>query len=431
MTNDQNDSQASNIDPEKLKQSINEFVNNDKNKPTKKYKGLTKIAMIEEYINKNYEVRLNLVLNVIEVKRIGIDSEFKIAEKFESNIIIELLREGITGVQNIVITLLRSDFVKEYHPIKEYFSQLSTWDGRDRIGELAAALKCKNQDQNASMKIMFEKQLVRCVASVFKKDYFNKHCFVLVGTKQSMGKTTFIRKLLPLKLKSYITDAVLNWEDKDAIIALGSNLIINIDELANLDRNETNSLKSMLSKEGTKIRRPYAKIDCEIPRLANFFGSTNDLQFLNDLTGNVRWICFRITDIDRSYNSLDLDQVWAQAYYQFNNGYDFELTKTEIIENEIRNKAFMLPNPEVDAIISYIIPADKNDPFLKVGKAKFGTASDIMKLLNSKECKLTSPNRLGKALQACGFEKCSVRAEGRDNAVYGYWYIESEIEFIE
>lgn len=430
MNNQEKNFQESNIDPEKLSQSINDFVNGADDGQKGNAKRYTKIARIEEFINRHYEIRLNQVLNVLEVKKLDdINSEFEKAEKFEFNIVVELMREGMSGVQNIVVTLLRSDFVKEYHPIQDYFLNLRAWDGRDRITEMASSLRCYNQEQSKALKIMLEKQLVRCVASAFKTNYFNKHCFVLVGTRQSMGKTTFIRKLLPVKLSAYITDAVLNWEDKDANIALGSNWIINIDELANLNKQNSNNLKATLSRDKIKIRRPYGKIDSEIARLANFFGSTNDLQFLSDLTGNVRWICFQIVEIDKSYFNLDLDQVWAQSYYQFTNGFDFELTQSEIFENEERNKAFLLPNAEVDAINTYLIPFDKNDPFLNEEQIKFGTASDIMKLLNSKECKLTSPIKLGKALQACGFEKCSVRAKDRVNAVWGYKYIECEINF--
>lgn len=386
------------------------------------------ITKIENFINERYELRMDEVRNVLEVKRKWNDDGFKKDERFEANLTVELLREGFKGVKNAVSILLASDFVKSYHPVRSYFEHLVPWDGVDRYSILSACLVTTIGDHQAILRHHLKKHLLRCIVAVYQPGFFNKHCFVLIGTGQSMGKTTFIRNLVPEVLKPYITDAVLEWKDKDANIALGSNWIINLDELANLNRDETNSLKATLSRNTIKVRRPYDRIESEIPRLANFFGSTNDLQFLTDLTGNVRWICFRIADIDRSYNELDLDQLWAQIYHDYKNGENYDLDKDELNENDKRNEAFMVSNPEVEAIQRYLMPGVKDVKNEKFGLPLFSSPSDLMKLINEKGYHFRSDKKFGQALQKCGFHRTSERDKVKLYSAYGYWYYEVESE---
>lgn len=384
------------------------------------------ILRVENYINSKYELRLDEVRNVLEVKLIGSDDLFNKDERFEANITVELLRNGFNGINSIVKALLGSDFVKKYHPIKEFLSNLEKWDKIDRIKQLAECLEVTSEHKT-SIHNHLKKHLVRCVASVFIPNYFNKHCFVIVGTRQSMYKTSFIRFLCPDVLRQkYSTDAVLEWKDKDANIALGSNWIINLDELANLNRDETNSLKATLSRDWIKIRRPYDRVESEIPRLANFFGSTNDLQFLTDLTGNVRWICFRINGIDANYRQIDINQVWSQVMHEFKNDFDYQLTREEIKENEERNQNFMLTSPELEAIQIHIVPGMKDISIKELGGLpKFLRSSELFNYIkNVSGTNLRSLKIFGQALQSAGFISVSERDKITKQPIKGYWFHE-------
>lgn len=95
-------------------------------------------------------------------------------------------------------------------------------------------------------------------------------------------------------------------------MCLSENFIINLDELAIFDKKEINYLKSLLSKDRVKIRRPFATRATSDARRASFFGSTNNNVFLTDETGSVRWLCFEIDSIDFAYiKNVDIDQVWG------------------------------------------------------------------------------------------------------------------------
>lgn len=426
------------IGQKEIEDSINELVNQFTEEVEDINKSIERefeapITRIEKFINKRYEIRLDIVSNTMEVRDKSGDEGFKANPKLEAIINLELMRSGFKNTKYCVSTLLGSDFVKTYHPIRTYFELLPLWDNTDRISVMAESL-CGNESERKLLNSHFTKHIVRCVASAFVKGFFNKHCFVIIGTGQSQGKTTFIRNLVPKLLEQYQADAILDWKDKDANIALGSNWIINLDELANLNKDETNSLKATLSRNQIKVRRPYEKVETEIPRLANFFGSTNDLQFLTDLTGNVRWICFRIYNIDwDKSNSIDIDQFWAQAYYLFQNKFEYQLSTSELRENDVRNELFMLSSPEKEAIQRFIEPGIKGIEVPELGgMPKFAPASELMKLVNGKSgSNFRSDSKFGKALQACGFMKVSERMKHRNIPIWGYWYFEHEtsIEF--
>ncbi|MDI1234962.1 MAG: VapE family protein [bacterium] len=387
------------------------------------------ITKIERFISSNYELRFDEVRNVLEVKSTTANDEFKKDEKFEANLTVNLLRQGFKGVKNNVSALLSSNYIKSYHPVREYFNNLYAWDGKDRISELCACIEVMPKEYQNTFQIQLKKHLLRCIASAFVPGFFNKQCFVIVGKGQSMGKTSFIRYLVPEKLKSYSTDAVLEWKDKDANIALCSNWMINMDELANLNKDDTNSLKATLSRNVIKLRRPYDKIDSEIPRLANFFGSTNDVQFLTDLTGNVRWVCFRISKIDWKYSSIDIDQLWSQILDCYKKGESFQMSKEELVENDQRNHAFMVSNPEMEAIQSYLIPGEKDIVNKTLNqKPEFKTATELMKLINEKGFYFKQSRNFGKALQALEFTSVVERYASKPHPVYGYWYHEMQNE---
>lgn len=197
-----------------------------------------------------------------------------------------------------------------------------------------------------------------------------------------------------------------------------------MDELDSLERRDLGKLKSMLSKDNIKIRRPYAATDAIIPRLANFFASTNNTQFLNDLTGNVRWICFRITEIDFNYSNLNLDQVWAQILNYFkNNTMDAELSLKDRKDNNQRNVSFMIVDPQIEAIQQHFKPVDENIPGVE-----FLTATEIMKRLNNKGYSFRYVNSIGKALTALKFNRISKRLQGQENPIQCYSVVEESLD---
>jgi len=268
---------------------------------------------------------------------------------------------------------------------------------------------------------------VRSVACSLEAD-FNKQCFTFVHEKQNSGKSTFMRWLCPPQLEDYYTENI--GTSKDDLIALTENFIVNIDELSTLSKYDINALKSVMSKHKLKVRLPYGERPEILQRRCNFVASTNRLEFLNDETGSVRWVCFLLERINWSYTSgIDINKVWAQAYHLFKEtNYDYQLSPREIDENEEANKTFLIRSPEMELIQKYLVPATKkefdddphDDQFKEV---QFRTATELLTILHEKNranIKLSVVN-VGKSLKMLGFSQDSHYIPEMGMSIKGYF----------
>lgn len=325
---------------------------------------IPQISIVEDYLINLYDIRNNIVSNELEIK-LKSEENYKVLN--ENNLFRELHLKNIKFSMNNLMFLLRSDFVESYNPFFKYFESLPEWNKEtDHIAHLANYIIAKNQTR---FNLHFKKMLIRTIACALLDGVFNKQAFVLVHEKQNSGKSTFCRWLCPEKLKDYITENINT--DKDSHIALCENLFINMDELSTLDKKEINTLKSLFSKDAVKVRRPFEKKACSVQRRASFIGSTNNIEFLNDETGSVRWLCFEIEEINWQYKKdVNLDLVYSQAFYHFSNGYKYELTREEIDENERENEKHQIITVEMELIREYFSPGtkDEHDLFLPAKK---------------------------------------------------------------
>jgi predicted P-loop ATPase len=260
--------------------------------------------------------------------------------------------------------------------------------------------------------------MVRSVACALDLNVFNKQVFILVHSMQNSGKSTFCRFLCPPQLSDYFTENIST--DKDSLIALANNFIVNMDELATLNRAEINTLKSMISRNNVNVRLPYGRRQINLPRRANFVGSTNKDEFLTDETGSVRWLCFELVDrIDFSYKEkVNINLVWKQAYQLYKNGYEYELTQEEIDYNHQRNKKYESTMLEYDIIPDFCMPCEEKL------KSNFKTAGQILVDLKYQD-KLRSVNiskpNISKALKMLGYKNESCYLEEYKQSRKGYF----------
>ena len=99
-----------------------------------------------------------------------------------------------------------------------------------------------------------------------------------------------------------------------------------------MSRQETNAVKQFLSKMNDIYRAAYGRRTNKYPRRCVFFGTSNDHEFLKDVTGNRR---FWPVDVGlypaRKSVWEDLpqavDQIWAEAYLYWSLGEQLYLSK--------------------------------------------------------------------------------------------------------
>ncbi|MFH2143307.1 MAG: VapE domain-containing protein [Bacteroidota bacterium] len=364
----------------------------------------SKFEKVERLIDQVFSLRYNEVSNEIEYKKKDSDDNFTVMN--ENNVYRFLQHNHIEFSMAKLMALLKSDFVARFNPFKSYFNNLTPWNELsdiDYIQKLSEYIPVTDQERFA---LHFKKAFVRTVACSLDETVINKQALILVHEEQNSGKSTFIRWLCPAILQQYMAENIST--DKDSLIALCENFIINMDELATLSRAEINSLKSMFSKETIKIRRPYDKCPTSAPRRASFFGSTNKAEFLTDETGSVRWLCFELTGIiNWDYKKdLKVDDIWRQAYSLYKQGFKYELTAEEIKVNDEANQQYQITTPEIEFLQKHFIPGTKDD------HEEFYQATDFLTQIGDKYpgVKLNL-NNLGKGLKILGFLRISKRTE--------------------
>lgn len=113
---------------------------------------------------------------------------------------------------------------------------------------------------------------------------------ILFSGKQSVGKTSWIEKLISKSLKDYMFSVTIKPNNKDTLIHLAECMLINLDEIENLNRTEIGTLKELITKTHIRMRKAYGHNNEPLTRRASFAGSVNTTQFLNDTTGSRRFL---------------------------------------------------------------------------------------------------------------------------------------------
>lgn len=295
-----------------------------------------------------------------------------------------------------VKTVLNSRKIPEFNPVKAMIDG-NKWDGQDRISSLLSTLQAENQKFSDKY---LRKWFISMVACAMNAGVIPQGVFVLSGA-QGVGKTTWGNKLLPAELEDYRHSGYFNPDNKDSVLKLSEKILISLDELDVMNKSTTSALKEIITRDKIDERRVYQHFSEISPRIASFIGSTNEGSFLNDPTGSRRYYVVRVKSIDYTHD-IDMVQCWAQAWYEFENGYDCYLTNTDISEIEDNNSNFTLASTEDDLISKHFEKVEIEDAEI------FLTATEIVKKLEELEgidLPENAPLKFGKLLSSQGFKR--------------------------
>lgn len=235
---------------------------------------------------------------------------------------------GVFSKNFISTALTKVTDDRAFHPIREYFESLPEWDCIDRVESLFVDyLGANNTELN---KALTRKTLCAAVARVFQPGIKFDTMLVLEGG-QGIGKSRLLRRIglewFTDSLK--LTDA----RDKTAAELIQGYWLIEIGELAGLSKMDERILKGFLSSQDDVYRASYGRRTNPHPRQCIFIGTTNDDEFLTDVTGNRRyWIIPVWQNEPRQNIEIDLvhsevDQIWAEALAIYRSGENIYLTE--------------------------------------------------------------------------------------------------------
>jgi hypothetical protein len=368
-----------------------EADDDDKPKPTQ-------IDRLELFLSTRYVFRHNMVSGKLEFQYFGKKKWHVMNDFIENSMLRECLKGRIKTNLSSLRNLLYSDFCELYNPFEDYFYNLPTYDEKtDYILELANTITTTKQDL---WRECFKKWIVAMVGCVLDDKVIN-HTVIVFSGKHGLGKTTWVEKLVPRKLKEYLFSGTINPNNKDTLVQLSECMLINLDELENLNRSEIGSLKEIITKTQIRMRRAYGHNNETMPRRASFAGSVNTAQFLNDSTGSRRFLCFELEGIQYQHE-VDIDNVFSQALYLFKTGFRYWFDQEEIKNITENNEQYQLRSPEEELLLTWFEPCDRENA------THYLNASQIAAKL-AERAKITitdgTINKIGKALKKHNFTR--------------------------
>lgn len=301
------------------------------------------VEEMEEFINGYMKFRMNMLTHQIETQLIA-DAYTdrpeasachwqRLTDHIENSLWCAMQHHGMAVNLNELHTLLGSDFVKEYHPLKEYLDGLPPWDGEtDYIGRLAAMVHVKEsphsplqQDKSRERNDLSEtpvrfadilkRWMVSMIAAALDETVVKQVILTLIG-RQGSYKTSFMQHILPPVLSEYYTTKSNSSRmTKDDLFTMTENLVINLEEIDTMPPSELNQLKAMVTQRYVDERRAYGRNKVHLPHVASFVATGNNLQFLTDDTGNRRWLPFEVEDIDSPWEAdIPYEGIYSQTY---------------------------------------------------------------------------------------------------------------------
>lgn len=272
-----------------------------------------------------------------------------------------------------------------FDSVKAWISN-QVWDGESRISNFATAVFDLNTDitpykvANKYFEYFFMVAGARLAGIETKAD-----ATIVLSGAQGIGKSTFIRALSPFA-KGYCTLNIRNL-NKDEVQKTLDATIVEIDEISKLSASarQEDSLKSYLSLTSDVIRLPYEREVINVPRRFMFIGSSNYVRFLNDPTGNRRWLPIALRNkINLEYVVEYLPQLLIEGLIRY--------FMQNIPYNEIENYARILsPNHlergvmshKLASILADIKQEDREDPTISRDIEERGISqTELIKRLN-------------------------------------------------
>ncbi len=318
---------------------------------------LSKNERIERQLNSLYDFRFNIVKSRTEYRAANTSGLYQPVTKFALNSFRRKLDVTVgvaTSAENIR-TILESDFANKVHPIREYLTALPLLNpaGHGYIKKLLSTVQIAN---SGKWEEYFTKWLVGVVANAMNDTGCQNHtCLVLTGDKQGQFKTWWLDNLCPSPLKNYLFTGKIDPQSKDILTLIAEYLFINIDDqLKELNKQNENALKNLITTPAVKYRRPYDIYIEEYPHLASFMASVNGNEFLTDPTGNRRFLPFEVLHIDKpTAESINIDNVYSEIMYLYRQGVRYWFNDTEIEELHLTNAEFEVQTVEFEMLMQY------------------------------------------------------------------------------
>ncbi len=228
---------------------------------------------------------------------------------------------GLKSRQDFADALKNVSMRNKFHPVRELLDSL-TWDGKEHIRSLLPEyLGAKDSDYTYQVMRLW---MLGAVSRVYKPGSKFDYTIILQGS-QGIGKSTFLKQMA--MDDSWFNDSLDSLDSDKAVQSLTGSWIIELAELKSLARTAggVESVKRFLTATQDKYRIPYERRADTFYRQCVFAGTTNKDDFLQDETGNRRFLIVQ-TGVKKPSKSLFVPEImdtiklaWAEAVHIWKN----------------------------------------------------------------------------------------------------------------
>lgn len=268
-------------------------------------------------------------------------------------------RYDITKRGNIDAALDIHASTHAFNDVQDYIDGLM-WDGIPRLDTVF--IDYLGAEDNEYNRAVCRKSFTAAIARAMEPGCKYDNMLILCG-RQGLGKSTLLDKMS----RGWFNDSIRTFEGKEASELLQGVWLVEVAELDAFRRTDVARIKQFLSLRADRYRAAYGRNVKELPRCCAFFGTCNQMDFLQDMTGNRRFwpvdVGVQPTTKDVWHNLPDevINQLWAEAKARWQTGEQLYLTGEIEKQAQEMQEQHREASPKEGMIIDFVaqeIPAD-------------------------------------------------------------------------
>ncbi|MFO0610659.1 MAG: VapE family protein [Polyangiales bacterium] len=301
--------------------------------------------------------------------------------------------------------------LEPFDPRREYLARLR-WDGRERIPTFAERHFGARCDLYGAFMAKF---FVGAVKRVFEPGCKLDTVLTLLGP-QGYRKSTTFRVLFG----EWFSDSMVEPGTREGMLAAAAAWGIELGEVEALTlTREDSALKRFISSPVDTFRRPYAAALEAVPRHSVFVATTNERNFLRDLTGtgSRRWHVVELfRRVDAGELAAERDALWAEAVMRYRRGEATWLSDADEAVREELAAEYYQGDPWDDAVPAWCSQATNLRPVVTEADGARWAASSAALLtracgLDARDLTTTNQRRLAGVMAKLGAKRSKQRFE--------------------
>lgn len=240
-------------------------------------------------------------------------------------------------VKKVAELLTFVQYRNKFDSAQDYVNSL-TWDGTPRLD--AWLPKVFFVEEDSYYKDIGSKWFMGMVARILQPGCKFDNALIVHGG-QGIGKSSVFLIIAGEESHVEFTDLKVREMQQD----IQGKLIVEFAEAAIFSKADSESLKSIISRQTDTFRVPYERHPRDFPRRCVFGVTANNDDILKDATGGRRWWAVDVPDDMKVYppkRKADInwlrenrDQLFAEAAVRFKNGEDFRnVDEMELIKHQ-------------------------------------------------------------------------------------------------